>query len=407
MLASLKNRDPKTILPLGMLISNFGNGMYILALSLLLYNSESGVSKFVALIIAQTVATLIMQVFASTAADDGFAQKIAVNAELIRAVIVFTGALLAVFGYHSALIAIGFLFSLIQPFYRTAIFKFGPLIARDHDLARYNAKVATFQQIGLFSGAASAGTLMLISPTLPLWINGITYLISALSVYASRIPAQSDSGYFLAWLKTIFNLKNAYLKWAEMGTAIKAFPYIMILAFVGTIDMAIINFVNTAYPVLLKNVGLSPQWVSYWDAIFAVGAIIGANIYGRFKRLHLMSIIPLIFMSLEAILLAAFMFPSRFIILSCMFILGIANSISGASISYQIQTEIPSEYIGRIAGIRQLFFTIISIGIFPWISQGLNQSAFAGGNRMFIFICTGLGIFISTIIVRHIFRKRS
>ena len=49
----MKKRKPNVILPIGMLISNIGNGMYTLAIGIILYGHTGKTSSFAFIVVLQ------------------------------------------------------------------------------------------------------------------------------------------------------------------------------------------------------------------------------------------------------------------------------------------------------------------------------------------------------------------
>lgn len=374
--------DAKISIPIGMLISNTGNGMYLLAVSVILYRSSGASGMFASLLVYQAVAVLSMQVFASVGADRGFAQRLAVTAEIVRAVIVAVGAAGAATGHTAILVLAGVLLSLVQPFFRTSIFKIGPLIAEGKTLARYNARTSTFQQLGMFLGAAAAGWLLTLWTYFPLWINAVSYLASAFFTWIAVVPKQDEGLGGASWLRSVFRPRQAFEDWRAGMVYIARSKIILGMCAFAAVDLIYVNVINVSYPPLLKGLELSDHWLSVWDVCFAAGAIAGANIFGYLSILQGRWEVMVLAVAVQAGLAVYLVVESSYLIACFMVIIGMVNSVSVSAFSFYLQTTASKEMVGRIAGVRQLFLTMFSAVLMPWLSSGVDESLAVGRLRV-------------------------
>ncbi|WP_194947861.1 MFS transporter [Actinomyces trachealis] len=395
-------RDPRRAVPTGMLISNVGNGMYLLAVSVILYRSSGSSAMFAWLLVYQSAAVLGMQVFASVGADRGHAQRLAVLAELCRGILVSLGALFATMGQSSALAVIGVLLSLAQPFFRTSIFKIGPLIADGEDLARYNARTSTFQQLGQFLGAGSAGVLMGCWLYLPLWINALSYLASAFFTWICTIPEQEPSVRWRTFIPQLFHPKKAISDWWDVCTYCVRSPIIFGMSFFAASDLIFINVINIAYAPMLSRLELQDTWISVWDVFFAVGAILGVNLFGRLTVIQSRWQVPVVCLLVETLLATYLLTQSAYTAAGAMLLIGTVNSISVSAFAFFLQTHTQKSMIARIAGVRQFCLTALSAMLMGWLSHGVDHSQLSG------FIRTGSVLTLSAfgVVVLFIFAGR-
>ena len=385
--------DARRSIPLGMLISNIGNGMYLLAVSVILYRSSGSSTMFAWLLVYQAVAVLAMQLFASVGADRGHAQRLAVAAELTRALIVALGAFGASTGYSSVLVLCGVLLSLVQPFFRTSIFKIGPLIADGEDLAKYNARTSTFQQLGQFLGAAAAGGLMSVWLVLPLWINAISYLASAFFTAVCLIPDQVPAARWRVFFPQLFHPRRALTDWWEGMRYVVRSPLVLGVCVFAAVDLIFINVINVSYAPMLRALELSNTWISTWDVCFAIGAIIGVNVFGRTVLLHNRWPVLALCLTAEAGLSAYLIVRSPVTIAGVMVLVGTANSLSTSAFAFYLQTHGSKEMIGRIAGVRQLCTTVLSAALMGWLSSGVDEALLIGWERTAtMLIAAALGV---------------
>lgn len=398
-------RDPKRAIPTGMLVSNTGNGMYLLAVSVILYRSSGSSAMFAWLLVYQSAAVLGMQVFASVGADRGHSQRLAVLAEICRATLVAFGALFATMGHSLALAVTGVLLSLAQPFFRTSIFKIGPLIADGEDLARYNARTSTFQQLGQFLGAGSAGVLMGFWLYLPLWINALSYLASAFFTWVCTVPEQEPSVRWRTFIPQLFHPQKAVHDWWEAFKYCVHSPLIFGMSFLAASDLIFINVINIAYAPMLSRLGLQETWISVWDVCFAVGAIVGVNLFGRMTILQSLWQVPAVCLLVEAFLASYLLTQSAYTVAIAMLLIGTINSISVSAFAFFLQTHTQRAMIARIAGVRQFCLTALSATLMGYLSHGIDHSQLSGFIRVSsVLTLSAVGVAVLFVLVG---RRRS
>lgn len=142
--------NPRMLLPLGVLITNIGNGMYTLAVGKLLYDQTGSSTPFAMLLMLEAILTFSTQAIASSAVDRGRAKQCAVIAEAIRGFAVLTASAFVFAGHTASILLAAIVINLLRPFYRTASFAIGPMIADGKQLAVYNARTSTFFRLVSF-----------------------------------------------------------------------------------------------------------------------------------------------------------------------------------------------------------------------------------------------------------------
>ncbi|ALS38439.1 MFS family permease [Enterococcus rotai] len=398
--------DPQFLLPMGMLISNIGNGMYVLAVGMILYNQTGKTSSFALILVLEAVLAFLTQSFASIAADNGRAKSAAVISEILRGIIIVIAGFFSMLGITSSLVFAATLLSLLRPFYRTSIFTIGPLIAHDSDLAKYNARTSTYQQIGQFMGAGFAGIIIAIfSPYVAIFINGISYFCSAFFVKISYIPNQQEES-ILEFFNNfkLFSPKNVLHDWKEMILHLAKHRIILFIALIGTIDFVIVSFINLTYAPLLSFINVGSSWLSIWDSLFAIGAIIGVNLFGRNEKIHHTFYIALIALSIEGIAIGLLVIDQKYIICVAMLLLGITNAISVSMFSFTLQMKSKQEFMGRVSGIRQMLISFSTTMLIPVLSTTINMNFKKGIMLMttIIIIC----VLVASFLLRSIIFKK-
>lgn len=380
MIRRIINRDPKLLIPMGFFITNIGSGMYTLAVGMLLYDATGKVTSFAFVVVVETIAKFLSQAFASLVVDSGRAKESAAFADILRGIIVFVCGVSLYFGHTALLYVVTVLKSLLSPFYRTATFALGPQIAKGDDLAKYNASTSTCAQMGQLLGAGIAGSVMtMFSPQFVVLVNGVSYLISAACIAIIKIPQKNVvSQYTNFGIALVANLnpKLFVREWVRILKVVYQRKQLLNLLIFCTMDYLVISFINIIYAPALENMQLPTYMMSIWDSLFAIGAIIGASVFGKAKIFHRSVKLCPVFLIIEGIGLMSFATKNPYWIVVCMLFIGVANAISSSSFNYSLQVCADQEFHGRITGLRQFFISISTATVIPIVSRCIEVSIF-------------------------------
>lgn len=402
--------DAKSILPIGVLITNIGNGMYTLAIGKLLYDKTGLTTSFAFVLMIESILTFSTQAIASLAVDRGRAQKSAFIAEFGRGVTVIICGILVLMGYPLSIFFATVIINLLRPFYRTATFAIGPMIAEGQNLAKYNAKTSTFFQIGQFIGAGIAGVIISIfSPQIAIILNGISYIISAICILLANIPEQggvnngsSGIGCIIKQISPVLFVKE----WSDLVQSILKEKIILSVVLLCTTDFLIVSFINLTYAPLLRDINLQPWWLSVWDSLFALGAIMGAIIFGKSKVLQKsVKFIPKVVI-IEGICIFILSTRINILIGISMLALGFANAISVSYFNFTLQNVASSKFHGRISGIRQLAISLSVTIMMPILSFFMNIDLLLSSAIM-VMICIFTAISIVIFLKPLVYGERS
>lgn len=371
-------RNPQKVLPLSVFVTNVGNGMYTLAVSKVMYDMTGSTAAFASVLILENILIFLTQAVASITVDSGRAKQSAVLADMLRGTSVIISGILVVMGYPLAIYLGTVVINLMRPFYRTATFAIGPMVANGESLAKYNARTSGFQQVGQMVGAGVAGLLLTyVTPGFSIILNGFTYIFSSTCFAIAAIPNQSlfskkGNGIYEVW--TMIKPKKFCMDWYNLVKELireKKLIWIIILC---TVDFTVISYINMSYVPVLQRNSLSTWWLSFWDGSFAIGAIVGVTIFGYIKKLRRTLKWVSVALIIEGIMATCFVLFSPKLIAIGMFCIGIVNAFSVSSFSLALQTITPNKYHGRISGVRQLAISTISLVAVPIISFTLNKT---------------------------------
>lgn len=384
-------RNPRVLLPLGTLVSSMGGGMYTLAVGKLLYDKTGATSSFAFILILETILAFSTQAFASIVSDRGKAKQSAFIADFIRGFGVTACGIIALMGYPIGIVFATFIINLLKPFYRTATFKMGPMIAEGQNLARYNGRISACSQMGQLIGAAVSGIIItFFSAYLAIILNGVSYIISAICISIAKIPNQNTftkEGFCIKKIIGGFKVRELYVEWNDLIKYVVKTPTLLWLLILCTTDFIICSFINISYAPLLQMSNSANWWISVWDCAYAIGAILGALIYGRLKNFNIPVNIISICVFTQGLAIIGVNFHSAIIVTLSMFVVGITNIISFSGFNYSLQNISLKGFHGRIAGIKQLFISGATTVIVPIISFSLNYSILIATTVIFV-ICS-------------------
>ena len=409
---SKKLRNPINVLSTVMFITNIGNGMYTLAVSMVMYKLTGSTGAFAGIIILENILNFLVQIFASVAVDEGRAKQCAFWADTIRGLFIIIGGIFVINGFPYAIYLGVIAINIMRPFYRTSMFAIGPLIAKGEELAKYAARNSVAQQAGQLVGAGIAGVLITIfNPGMCIIINGLTYLFSAFCMFYISIPGQKvfykKEGFRGSNLK-LANPINIYHEWMELIFNLVKNIKLFLFIIVCTIDFLVISYINMSYAPVLEKMNADGWWISVWDSLFAIGAILGAIIFSKWKLIRESEIIMGLILIVEGFFTLTFLLNTPEIVTVGMLGLGIINAVSVSNFSYYLQTKSEGSLHGRIAGLRQFMISLSSIILVPLLSHELDKKSI-GASLSMILICIlgAIIIFMSVYFLSRSSKKES
>jgi CRP-like cAMP-binding protein/Na+/melibiose symporter-like transporter len=174
------------------LISTIGDAFSMLAAGIYVYRVSGSALQVGLMLMATSVPTLLIGMFAGVYVDRFDRKRIMVAADLIRAGLVFLIPILI--PYHVAwLYVIVMLTSAIGTFFHPAFESVLPETAREEELAAANSMIAISSFGSTAVGFAASGLIASYSIEWAFYIDALTFLISGLLIMKARIaPIQAE-----------------------------------------------------------------------------------------------------------------------------------------------------------------------------------------------------------------------
>ncbi len=189
-LRALRSR-PFAILWTGQTISAFGNGVFLTALAWQVVLLTHSATALGVILIAQSIPFLIFLLIGGIAADRLPRRLVLFWSDTGRAIVVL---LITVLSWTNMLqlwhlVALGLTFGVAGAFFNPAFQAIPPQLVATDDLASANALTQLSSQTGnLLGPVLGAAFVSLGSPASAFFFDGVTFVISAISLFFVRIP---------------------------------------------------------------------------------------------------------------------------------------------------------------------------------------------------------------------------
>ncbi len=272
---SLTSLGPKyTALWVGQAVSQFGTYVAFLTLPFLVIyiQGTSSVFDFALTYALENIPTLLVGLVGGVLLDRWALRPIMISADLIRASAFFyLAANLDNYGIGTVF-AIAFLVGSMTTMFDGAMYAMIPSLVPDTEMARANAYISASQQANFALGPLAAGIFVITtgSPALGLFINGLTFVVSAVSLHwigrvgHHRIRVEDRQGFLTEAANGIRYILGE--------------PRLRVITFASAIPNFVVGFIEATFVVLAAFVFLTENEVQIGIlyAALGVGGVIGA-----------------------------------------------------------------------------------------------------------------------------------
>lgn len=364
---------------LSIFLTNIGNGMHTIAMSLLLYKSTGSVAAFGFVIIFEHIITFLLQFLAGSIVDRGNPKLICVVCDVGRGVIIILVSI--AMSFTSQMLICALLLTLVinicKPFYQSATFSIGPALAKKEALQKYNAMTGTSSQLGAIIGTVSAGPLILLSDAnFVILINGVTYVLAGLSIAWAVIPKieSKEVQASATWIRNVWD------DWKEVMNLLKRETSLWIHSLLAGADFLVIMFFNlTLVPLVTERFQENYFWLSAFEFSFAIGAILTSLVASKIIRWIGTTRMSFIGITIQGLLFLLYSVLEHWLaIMLISFWLACWNVLSIVVIFTTLQQRCIGPIRGRIASFRQLCLLLLTGMLVPLVSYGIDQSLSIG-----------------------------
>lgn len=391
----------------GQAVSQFGTYVAFLSLPLLVeyIHAQSGVVSVLDYAVTyalETAPSMIIGLLGGVLLDRWHLRPIMIATDLLRASAFFyLAATIGDYGVGTVF-AIAFVVGSMTTMFDGALFAMIPALVPEHRLADANGYIAASQQANFALGPLAAGMMAYGTgtPALGLFINGVTFVISAISLYwVGRVAHHRSAA----------EERQGFLTEAANGIRyIMAEPRLRITTIASAIPNFVVGFVEATIVVLAYLVLQAENEAQIGVLLFAfgVGGVIGSLVATRIIRRIGLGRTMTIGMLITGVCLAAVMFTEYgllTILLQVGWMIGVGMiNVALATIRQHYAAE---SMLGRvITAARAIGWATLPIGALVGGWLGSSEDTYPIVARAFpvLIIATALWLF-TTVVWRDTF----
>lgn len=343
-------RDRRYVMhALGGFVNNTGNGIYFVALPLMVFALTGSVGAMSIMAICETVPRSLIGLFLAGPLVDRLSRRVVLIAALIFQSICSIGiALLNSSGHLEIwmLYVLGAFISTAHEFVRSANFAVVPLMFGERKMEANSGLNAMFR-LSMILGPALAGLLLAFTDySTILWINACTYFGPLLALYWTRIPHESLGG-----VRTVRQIAVDLRAGLQFLYSHKQ----MVRMLAGSLFHSLsIGGITTVMIFYLKNsYDLSDETISGYLTLSAVGALLCSLITPRLKHVDRGTLMRCgLIVTTGSILLL--LIPVFWIVPVALVITGMGQIFFSIAYTVSMQDLTPNEMLGRIGSTMRM-----------------------------------------------------
>jgi MFS family permease len=334
----------------GQVVSSFGDWLYVVALAVLAYEITGSATVVAALTFVRLLPYVLFLPFSGFLADRGNRKALMIGSDVGRGVCMLGLWLVGSGGKLWVAFPLVFLATVLSSLFRPAMSAVLPGLVGDEDkLAQANGLWSQMESVSLILGPALGGVLVLFGePQAAFLVNGVTFLISALTLLWVRVPPRSSEQGAQAgeegWVsETLAGFR--FLLRENEGVLSAMTVSIAGLTLVG-------GAIWTLTVVLAEETfGLGGQGAGFLNAAYGAGALLGGLGAGyAASRLRLGP--AFVWATGASSLLFALLgvSPAGVLPFVLLVVVGVMDVISDVSSTTILQSATPDSLLGRVFG---------------------------------------------------------
>jgi MFS family permease len=373
---ALRSR-PFALLWVGQTISILGDGAFFVALVWQVLLSTNSATSISLVEVAQTLPGLLFLLLGGVAADRFPRRLILFCSDSGRAVVVF---LLAGLGWFHLLqlwhfVVLALIFGVVDGFFWPAAGAFAPQLVAPDDFPSVNGLTTLSQRLSLVAGPL-LGTILIAwaGPEAAFAFDGLTFLVSALCLFAIRLPTPSveaSPSEETLRQRPFQAVKTVLQEMLEGFHFVKSERWLWISIVLGGIsNLGLAASVGAAEPKLVRDVYGTGVWLlGVLGATTSVGVILATLVVGQGPNLRRRGVLAYLGMILLGISLTIYGLPlarSHPAVVASLASMtyGFGMGFSGLLWTTLIQERVPEEKLGRVSSIQMLCtLSLIPVGL--------------------------------------------
>jgi MFS family permease len=384
------------LLLFGVGISTLGDFIYLVAINILVIKLTGSPVAVAGLWIMGPIASILTKFWSGSIVDRMNKRTLMIITDVFRAIVVaIIPFLTSIWLIYVCL----FFLSVARAFFEpTSMTYITSLVPQEHR-KRFNSFRSLVTSGAFLVGPAIAGVLLMItSAKISIWINAITFIISAILLFL--LPnldkkAKAKQSYSLS-LKVLKNDWNAVIQFSRNNS------YIVKVYFLAQFFMVVAIGMDAQEVVFTQQVlGLSGADYGFLISITGIGSIVGASTVSVFAKKMSIRLLMGIGYMMVALGYIIYAFSFSFLSVAIGFIiLGYFNAFSNTGFMTFYQNNVPTKMMGRILsvfGTFQSMFQIVFIMLIGFTGEIIPL-------RYSIVIASMLILGVSILLIMMIYR---
>ncbi|GAC1635796.1 MAG: hypothetical protein NVS4B2_23550 [Chloroflexota bacterium] len=373
-------------------VSIVGNMLYSVALTILAYDLTKSATAVAFLSFTRLLPYAVLLPVSGVIVDRWDRTRVMIVADLARTVCML--GLMTIQSRATLLIAFPLVFlnaalsTLYLPGYRAMI----PDLVEADELIEANAVLSQIANMGTVLGPALGGVLVLLGDTrMAFLVNGVTYLISAVTLFYVHMPprTQASGDEAESWLhRILFGFR--FLATEDRG--------ILLAIAVATAGVGLMGgaFGTVAIVMAVKEFHLGGQGNAYFNAAFGAGALAAGVLVGLVTTRLSVDRLFILGTAAEFALFALFgLSPFWWFGIIVLVFYGLGDVLSEIAGTTATQTVTPHEFLGRVSSASDSILTFSTLLGSLIVGPVLDLA----GPRAttLIFAAVGSGVFVLTL----------
>ncbi|MDQ3541649.1 MAG: MFS transporter [Chloroflexota bacterium] len=408
-------RNPRSRLLIGAsTLSDLGDWMNIVALTVLAYRFGDGILAVGVMLALRKIPGLLLQIPAGSLIDRVQGPRLLIVSQLLLAVVACSFSLLTAFPnlwlLYGLVTALEMINVVTFPAFRTAVAKWTP----DEQRASANALLSLENTLAWLIGPIIGGVMLAWTSASVLFVvNGLTYVVIALAVTRVWMSGQPSGNAIAQNLDPKPGSDTTHHGSVDPDVAIPS-GYRMLLRRPDVLGFGLMTIVSTMivhgaiviFVLRAIALGFGEEGLGVFYAATAVGAIIGGVISGL--GTYMTRSVLLMVAAMEAFNAIGFglfaVVPQPLLVLVILTLIGVASEIAETSALTYFQQSLPVEVYGRFFS---LFLTAVKIGgligilLVPWLGQRIGPA-----NALLVLASTGTVVAVAYGLAVHIWIRR-
>jgi MFS family permease len=377
----------------GQVVSAFGDWLYVLALAVLVYNLTGSATVVAALTFVRLLPYALFLPFSGVLADRANRKAIMIWADLGRGAcmlgLLFVGSAGTVWVAFPVVFAATVLSSLFKPAMSSVL---PPLVGDEEDLVKANSIWTQMDSVSLVLGPALGGVLVLLGvPQAAFLINGLTFLVSAVTLLFVRIPPREalerpETGEEEGWMSETLAGFRFLFRENEGVLAFLTLALVSLAMVGGAFWTLTVVLAEEAY-------GLGGEGAGFLNAAYGAGGLLGGFAAGLLSSK--VRLVPaFLWSAIASSLLFLFLglSPAGLLPFAILVIVGAIDIVADVNGTTILQTATPDNLLGRVFGAFEA--TLISSMLVGALVVGPLIDALGVRAATVVFAVAGLALLL-------------